>query len=95
MVTIRLARKGTTKRPVYRIVVADSRRSRGGKFLEVVGTYDPMNLQVPADSSQKQEKGLVNLKSDRVLFWIAKGAKPSETVLRILNGQKIFSKKAA
>lgn len=94
MVTIRLARAGTKKRPIYRIVAADSRRPRGGKFLEVLGTYDPMNLQLKADSPNKQEKGIVNLKSDRVLFWLSKGARPSETVGRLISEAKITEKAA-
>jgi small subunit ribosomal protein S16 len=89
MVKIRLVRKGTLKRPIYRIVVADSRRAQCGKFLEVLGNYDPRNQQLKKDSEQKKEKGLITLKTDRVLFWLAKGAQPTETVRKILNREKI------
>ncbi len=91
MLKIRLVRKGTTKRPVYRICVADSRRAQSGKFLEVVGSYDPMNLQLPTGSDQKKDKGIVTLKSDRILYWIGKGAQPTDTVRKILNREKITS----
>lgn len=94
MLKIRLVRKGTSKRPVYRICVADSRRAQSGKFLEVVGSYDPMNLQVSATSDQKKEKGIVTLKSDRILYWMGKGAQPTDTVRKILNREKISSKAA-
>jgi small subunit ribosomal protein S16 len=89
MVKIRLVRKGTVKRPIYRIVVADSRRAQGGKFLEVLGNYDPRNQQLKKDSEQKKEKGLITLKTDRVLFWLSKGAQPTETVKKIFNREKI------
>jgi len=72
-VRIRLTRLGRKKKPFYRIVVADSEARRDGRFLEVVGTYDPM-----------QQPAAVNIKQDRVQEWLAKGALPSETVKSLL-----------
>ncbi|MEM7588636.1 MAG: 30S ribosomal protein S16 [Myxococcota bacterium] len=69
MVVIRLSRGGTKKRPFYRMVVADSRMSRDGRFIEQVGTYDP----------RVQKKG-VCLRLDRIDHWLHMGARPSETV---------------
>ena len=73
MVKIRLRRMGAKKAPYYRIVVADSRSPRDGRFIEEVGTYDPM-----ADS----EKLKVN--KERVEYWIANGAQPTDTVRGLL-----------
>lgn len=89
MVKIRLTRGGTVKRPIYRIVVADSRRAQKGKFLEVVGSYDPMNLSISKHSEQKLAKGIVNLKTDRIQHWISKGAQVSPTVKKILLRAKL------
>jgi small subunit ribosomal protein S16 len=75
-VKIRLARHGTKKRPFYRIVVADSESPRDGKFLEVVGTYNP--LMDPAE---------VNLKDERVKYWMDQGAIPTGTVKNLLKKQ--------
>jgi len=72
-VKIRLARHGAKKRPFYRIVVADSESPRDGRFLEAVGTYNP--LQDPAE---------VLLKGDRVKYWMAQGAIPTNTVKTLL-----------
>ncbi len=72
-VKIRLARLGRTKKPFYRIVVANSEAPRDGKFLAVVGTYDP--LKNPAE---------VKIKQDQVDQWLAKGALPTETVKTLL-----------
>ena len=77
-VKIRLARHGTKKRPFYRIVVADSESPRDGKFLEVVGTYNP--LMDPAE---------VNLKDERVKYWMGQGAIPTGTVKNLLKNQGI------
>ncbi len=68
-VRIRMARHGTRKRPFYRIVVADQEAPRDGKFLEVVGTYDPRNKAKSCE-----------LKRDRITYWLSKGAQPSDTV---------------
>lgn len=88
MVKIRLQRFGTKKRPFYRIVAADSRRARDGKFLEVLGTYDPMNLNLPKGSDQAVTTGLVEVKTDRIQYWIGVGAQMSDSVKSILKREK-------
>jgi len=75
-VKLRLTRKGTKKKPFYRIVAADIEAPRDGKFLEAVGTYDPM-----------QDPAVISLKQDRVQYWLEKGPKPSTTVKSILKKQ--------
>lgn len=80
MVTIRLARAGTKKRPFYRLVVTDSRSPRGGKFLENIGTFDPA------------KDGSFLVKQERLSYWTGKGARPSATVSQLL---KRASKAAA
>ncbi|MBT8341522.1 MAG: 30S ribosomal protein S16 [Desulfatitalea sp.] len=77
-VKIRLARHGAKKRPFYRIVVADSECPRDGRFLEKVGTYNP--LREPAE---------VTLNSDRVQYWLQQGAEPSDTVKSILKKESV------
>ena len=72
-VKIRLRRMGAKKNPFYRIVVADSRYPRDGRFIEEIGTYDP--LKTPAD---------VKIDADKAKQWIANGAQPTETVKSIL-----------
>ena len=72
-VKIRLTRQGGKKKPFYRIVVADSEAPRDGSFLEVIGTYNP-----------KTQPANVDLKGDRVTFWLDKGAIPTDTVKQIL-----------
>ncbi len=78
MLAIRLARIGKTKKPFYRVVVMDKRRPRNGRFVEVVGTYDP--LKKPAE---------VKLNAERIQYWIGCGAQPSDTVRSFLRNQKI------
>ena len=68
-VRIRLTRKGRKKQPFYRIVVADSEAPRDGKFLDIVGTYDPM-----------QNPAAVTIDNEKLASWVQKGAKPTETV---------------
>lgn len=68
-VRIRLTRKGRKKQPFYRIVVADSEAPRDGKFLDIVGTYDPM-----------QNPAAVTIDNEKLDSWMKKGAKPTETV---------------
>jgi small subunit ribosomal protein S16 len=80
-VKIRLARYGAKKKPYYRIVVASSDAPRDGRFLDLVGTYDP--LKKPA---------AVTLKHDRVKEWIGQGARPTATVRSILKKEGFFSK---
>ena len=66
-VRIRLTRKGRKKQPFYRIVVADSEAPRDGKFLDIVGTYDPM-----------QNPAAINIDNEKLDVWMKKGAKPTE-----------------
>ncbi|MBI2400345.1 MAG: 30S ribosomal protein S16 [Deltaproteobacteria bacterium] len=72
-VKIRLTRQGGKKKPFYRIVVADSEAPRDGSFLEVIGTYNPMT-----------EPATVDLKGERVAFWLNQGAVPTDTVKQLL-----------
>ncbi|MEN6356611.1 MAG: 30S ribosomal protein S16 [Armatimonadota bacterium] len=76
MVKIRLRRMGAKKRPFYRIVVADSRTARNGRFIELVGTYDP-NLDPPA----------INVNKERIDYWLGTGAQPSDTARWLLKTQ--------
>jgi small subunit ribosomal protein S16 len=73
MVTIRLARHGTNKAPFYRIVVTDHRNPRDGRFIERIGTYDPRRQPVRFE-----------LDRDRLAYWTGRGARPSETVARLV-----------
>ena len=73
MVKIRLKRMGTTKRPVYRLVVADSRSPRDGRFIESIGFYDP--LPNPA---------VVRIDTERVQLWLKRGARPSDSARQLL-----------
>jgi len=78
-VSIRLSRRGANKKPFYRVVVADSRCKRDGKFLEIVGYFDPRN---------RPES--INLKMDRITHWIEKGSKVSPAVKKLVK-EKGFS----
>ncbi|MBK5253809.1 MAG: 30S ribosomal protein S16 [Peptostreptococcaceae bacterium] len=78
MVKIRLKRIGAHKRPFYRVVVADSRSPRDGKFIEEIGTYDP--LKEPAE---------VKIDAEKVQKWLANGAQPTETVKRLLKKAEV------
>ena len=84
MVAIRLRREGTTNTPYYKVVVADQRSPRDGKFIEIIGNYDP----------KKQGQ---NAKIDlaRADYWIGQGAKPSETVRSLIKKVRKASKAAA
>ncbi len=73
MVRIRLRRMGAKKKPFYRIVVADQRSPRDGRFIENIGTYDPLT-----------DPPTVNVKSERAGHWLRVGAQPSEAVARLL-----------
>jgi small subunit ribosomal protein S16 len=73
MVKIRLARHGTKKRPFYRIVAAHGEKARNGRFLEILGTFDP-----------RAAENQVNLKPERIQYWLGKGAQPSPTVKQLL-----------
>src|SRR5213082_3145647 len=72
-VSIRLRREGALNRPYYKVVVADSRSPRDGKFIEIIGTYDP-----------KKAGHNSTLKLDRIDHWISKGAQPSDTVRSLI-----------
>jgi small subunit ribosomal protein S16 len=75
---IRLSRGGAKKRPFYRIVVADARMPRDGRFVEKIGTFDPLKAKDAADR--------VVLDQEKAKDWLAKGAQPTDRVLRILDG---------
>jgi small subunit ribosomal protein S16 len=81
---IRLTRGGAKKRPYYRIVVADSRSPRDGRFIEKVGTYDPMK--------QKDDPARVILESEKIQAWLAKGAQPTDRVLRFLDAAGLLKR---
>jgi small subunit ribosomal protein S16 len=73
MLSIRLRRTGSTKRPYYRVVVADSRSWRDGRFIEVLGHYDP-----------RKNPAVVKIDAERAKLWLGKGAKASDTVRSLL-----------
>ncbi len=79
---IRLARGGAKKRPSYRIVVADSRRARDSRFIEKLGTFDPL---LPKDSAER-----VKFDTERVKYWLGQGAKPSDRVARFLGAADVI-----
>ncbi|MGI9380643.1 MAG: 30S ribosomal protein S16 [Methyloligellaceae bacterium] len=83
---IRLSRGGAKKRPFYRIVVADSRFPRDGRFIERLGTYNPL---LPKDSDER-----VKLVEDRIRHWLSVGAKPTDRVHRFLDSAGILSRAA-
>ncbi|MCD4764354.1 MAG: 30S ribosomal protein S16 [Desulfobacterales bacterium] len=80
-VKIRLARHGAKKRPFYRIVVADSESPRDGKYLEAVGSYNP--LKDPAE---------VSLKEERIRYWMNQGAIPTNTIKNLFKKEGLFAK---
>jgi small subunit ribosomal protein S16 len=82
---IRLTRVGAKKRPQYRIVVADSRYPRDGRFLEKLGTYNPM---LPKEGGAR-----VQLELERVKYWLSKGALPSDRVARFLDAAGLMKRK--
>jgi small subunit ribosomal protein S16 len=75
---IRLARVGSKKNPVYRVVVADSRSPRDGRFIEIIGRYNPQS-----------DPSVIDLDEAKVKDWIAKGAQPTESVRRLLKAKGI------
>ena len=77
-VVLRMARAGTKKRPVYHIVVADSRSPRDGKFIEIVGRYNPQT-----------DPSTIELDEQKVTAWLEKGAQPTEPVRRLLKTKNI------
>ena len=77
-VKLRLVRMGKKKQPTYRVVAADSRRARGGAFLEIVGTYQPRGL------SQANPDTVVTIDNDKAVAWLLNGAQPTERVAKLL-----------
>ncbi len=77
MLSIRLRRTGSTKRPYYRVVVADSQAWRDGRFVETLGHYDP-----------RKQPAIVKIDQERARYWIEKGARPSDTVRSLLKKTK-------
>ncbi|WP_299172631.1 30S ribosomal protein S16 [uncultured Brevundimonas sp.] len=86
MLKIRLARGGAKKRPYYHIVIADSHSPRDGKFIEKVGSYNPM---LPKDGAQPR----VALKVERIAEWLGKGAQPTDRVARFLSQDETLGQK--
>ncbi len=82
---IRLARSGTKKRPFYRIVAADSRMPRDGRFIEKLGTYNPL---LPKDSAER-----VKMSLERINYWMDQGARPTDRVSRFLEAAGVLDKK--
>ena len=85
--SIRLARGGAKKRPVYRIVVADSRSPRDGRFIEKLGTYNPL---LPKDSAER-----ITLDAERAKAWLDKGAQPTDRVARFLDAAGVRARTAS
>lgn len=83
---IRLARGGSKKRPFYRIVAADSRMPRDGRFIEKLGTYNPL---LPKDSEER-----VKMDMERVQYWLGHGAQPTDRVARMLEAAGVREKAA-
>ena len=78
-VKIRLRRMGAKKYPFYRVVVADSRYPRDGRFIEEIGTYDPL-----------KEPSALNVKTERVKFWVENGAKPTDVLAKLFKKNTII-----
>ena len=83
MLKIRLSRGGTKKRPVYKVVVADSRRARDGRFIEKVGFFNPL---LPKDKKER-----VGLEAERIKYWLGEGAQPTTRVARILGENNLIT----
>ncbi len=79
MVKIRLQRFGSNKKPFYRVVASESTRARDGKFLEIIGTYDPLRSEVKIDAEKAQK-------------WMGNGAQPTETVRSLFKKYNVLSK---
>ncbi len=79
MVKIRLRRTGKTKQPSYRVVVADSRSPRDGKFIEIIGHYNPI-----------RNPKVLEINADRARYWLGVGAQPSDSVVNLLKRQNIL-----
>lgn len=81
MIKIRLSRVGARNQPSYRIVVADARSPRDGRFIEIIGNYNP-----------RTEPPTVSIREDRALYWLGQGAQPTEPVARMLKNAGILDK---
>ncbi len=81
MVKIRLMRRGATKRPFFRVVVADSRSPRDGRFIENIGKYHPL-----------EDPSLIEIDADRALYWLSNGAQPTEQVENLLKKKGIWER---
>lgn len=79
MVRIRLRRMGKTKQPSYRVVIADQRSPRDGKFIEIIGHYNPV-----------QQPKVLEIKGDRARYWLGVGAQPTDTVVRLLKQVQVL-----
>ncbi len=82
---IRLARGGSKKRPFYSIVAADSRMPRDGRFIEKLGTYNPL---LPKDSEER-----VKMNMERIQYWLSEGAQPTDRISRMLEAAGVLDKK--
>jgi small subunit ribosomal protein S16 len=80
MVKLRLQRFGTKKRPFYRIVAADSKKKRDGRYLEIVGLYDPT-----------EDPTLIDIDGEKAIHWLLNGASPSDTVKSLLKQKGIYA----
>jgi small subunit ribosomal protein S16 len=83
---IRLARGGAKKRAYYRIVIADARSPRDGRFIERVGTYDPLK--------KRDDPSRITLETEKIQAWLAKGAQPTDRVLRFLDAAGLMKRPA-
>ena len=86
MLKIRMSRGGAKKRPVYKIVIADSRKPRDGRFIEKVGFFNPL---LPKDKKER-----LSLDIERIKYWLEKGAKPSDRIARFLGEVNVIPKPA-
>ena len=86
MLKIRMSRGGVKKRPVYKIVIADSRKPRDGRFIEKVGFFNPL---LPKDKKER-----LSLDIERIKYWLEKGAKPSDRIARFLGEANVIPKPA-
>ena len=82
MLKLRLSMGGTKKRPVYKIVVADSKFPRDGRFIEKLGFFNPL---LPKDKKER-----IGLQADRIKYWLSQGAKPTSRVARLLGEQELI-----
>jgi len=86
MLKIRMSRGGAKKRPIYKIVIADSRKPRDGRFIEKVGFFNPL---LPKDKKER-----LSLDIDRIKYWLEKGARPSDRIARFLGEANVIPKPA-